>query len=803
MLNSKMECAALLSLLVVVLVSGCAGSDGGDGDGDGTQSNEVPFTSGLSVASVRAGDVFEFQLDANDPDGDSLSFDGEELPDWLTLDEATGLLSGTPENTDIGRYDAIILSVSDSHSRVFFPSFRIDVLPALLSRANFVSGGVVTPTGDGFENQGEITFDYDDGSSQTFAESDLVLEFNEDDELTSINGDVQLSGQLVPGLEIASETNAGIGLYFGSELNENDAINILLQDERQYYAFFIDTGIDINLSNPDGSNPESLSISTPASGTIVIIIDPYDPMNYRYAQTPFVGEFEAARSKNGLLPFVPILDHPQLDSFDGHRFDTGSFSLGIKVFDLLSFTGQQVTREPSFSDIDFEDPFASEVEFKTGINGQAEFEFSVFGFGLFSFSLAEASATVDVGFDRQSFAMQTVIAPDVTWAPDWFPFLPTTEVIGDFFVNGSGGLEASLAGSYISTIPSANVNGKIVVSQEQVTMSGEIIDRISMPVSITFSENRTEAVVGIDVSFESEINEGVSAGFDRAEQAVDDAVQQIEDAIADFEFEASLRGLRSAIPAIADTAIAKLNAIPTTLRSSVDTAVVNAIKDKTVCKTIVFTVCKDAKDYVNESTLGDEAGTSAQTEATTRIAPYIASFEDLKFRALQADDESLRIGLELALREVYDRRRVDESITVSVGLGTHKVSGVNFNFGTISHTVNVSENILTTEQANNILTAANNAHKIQESSDTVVSAESYLGEIPTKEIIAEVRTQVDEGIKQIPDVESVGYVVDHGVYTATVHLSDGSEHSVEFNVLSVDEAIIGITDLLATYVIEN
>ena len=785
-----------LGLLFAVFIYGCSGGD--------STTNEFPVISGSSAASVRAGDTFEFQPEASDPNGDSLGFSADNLPDWLTLDEATGHLSGTPETAEVGLYEEIVISVSDGQSTVSLQPFNIDVLPALLSRANFVAGGVVIPTDDGFESQGEITFDYDDGTSNTFAESDLVLAFNDDDELTSIEGDVQLNGQLVPGLEIASETNAGIGLYFGSELNENDAINILLKDERQYYAFFIDTGIDINLSNPDGSNPESVSISTPASGTIVIIIDPYDPMNYRYASIPFVGEYEAARSKNGLLPYVPVLDHPQLDSFDGHRFDTGSFSLGIKVFDLLSFTGQQVTKEPSFSDIDFQDPFASEIEFKTGINGQAEFAFSVFGFGLFSFSLAEASATVDVGFDRQSFAMQVVVAPDVTWAPNWFPFLPTTEVIGDFFVNGSGGLEASLAGSYISTIPSANVNGKIVVSQEQVTMSGEIIDRISLPVSITFSENRTEAVVGIDVSFDSEINEGVSAGFDRAEQAVDDAVQQIEDAIADFEFEVSLRGLRSAIPAIADTAIVKLNGIPTALRSSVDTAVVNAIKAKKVCvEKYGVKLCDDAKNYVNEGALGDTAGISAQSQATTSIEPYIASFEDLKLRAQQADDESLRIGLELALREVYDRRRFAESITVSVDLGTHKISFVSKDFGSISHTVTVSENILTTEQANNILTAANNAHKIQQSSDMVVSAESYLGEIPTKEIIAEVRTQVEEGIKQIPDVESVGYVVDHGVYTATVHLSDGSEHSVEFNVLSVDEAIIGITDLLATYVIEN
>lgn len=795
--------ATVLTILITLFINGCSGGTGGAGGSD-APNNEFPSISGLSVTFVRAGEYFEFQPDASDPDGDNLTFSAENLPDWLTLDETTGLISGTSEKLHIGQYDNIVISVSDSQSSVFLPAFRLEVLPPLLARENFVPSGILMPIGNGFKSMGEMTFDYGDGNTHTFEDSELELEFDDDNQLTSLNGDAQLSGQLVPGLEVDGQADAGIGMYFGRELNENDAINIRLKDERQYYAFFVDTGIDLNISNPGSSSSESLKISTPASGTIIIIIDPYDTMHYHYGQTPLVGEYGEAKSSSGLLPFVPSLDHPELDSFDGHRFQTGSFSVGIKVFDVLSFSGQRIIKEPSFSDIDFEDPFNSSVEFKTGFNGQAEFAFGVFGFGLFSFDIADASATLDIGFDRQSFAMQTVIAPDVAWAPTWFPFLPTTEVIGDFFVNGTGDLEASLAGSYLSTIPSANVKGKILVSKNQVTMTGELIDRIRLPISVTFLENRTETSIGIQIGFADEINDGISAGFDRAEQAVDDAVQQIEEAIEDYEFEVSLRGLRSAIPAIADTALAKLNAIPSTLRSTVDTAVVSAIKDTEVCEKIVFTVvCRDAKDHVDESKLGDTAGESAKTTATTRIAPYLAVFEELKLRAQQADDESLREALEQALRNAYDRRRFDESIKVTIVLGKHTIYGIEFDFGSISHTERVIENVLTTDQANNILTAANNAHKIQQTSDLIVSADSYLDEIPTKEAISKARTRVEQGSKQVPDVESVDYVVDDGLYTATVKLSDGTTHSVEFNVLSVDEAIVGITDLLAAYVIED
>ena len=55
-----------------------------------------------------------------DVDGDTLTYSGNFLPAWLSIDPATGLLSGTPSNSDVGSYDISItasdgqLSISDS-----------------------------------------------------------------------------------------------------------------------------------------------------------------------------------------------------------------------------------------------------------------------------------------------------------------------------------------------------------------------------------------------------------------------------------------------------------------------------------------------------------------------------------------------------------------------------------------------------------------------------------------------------------------------------------------------------------------
>src|SRR5690606_14042411 len=87
-------------------------------------------------------------------------------------------------------------------------------------------------------------------------------------------------------------------------------------------------------------------------------------------------------------------------------------------------------------------------------------------------------ATFDVGFDRQQLAMQTTIAPDVSWQPDWFPILPATSVVGNWFINGDGSFSGSLAGQYRSQLPAAAFGGKMMITPDAVTMSASIDDPV-------------------------------------------------------------------------------------------------------------------------------------------------------------------------------------------------------------------------------------------------------------------------------------------------------------------------------------
>jgi hypothetical protein len=90
--------------------------------------NSPPSLSGQPPQTALEGQPYTFTPAASDPDGDSLTFAAQRLPAWLNLDPATGRISGTPTAADVGRYDNIVLSVSDGLESSTLGPFAIDVI---------------------------------------------------------------------------------------------------------------------------------------------------------------------------------------------------------------------------------------------------------------------------------------------------------------------------------------------------------------------------------------------------------------------------------------------------------------------------------------------------------------------------------------------------------------------------------------------------------------------------------------------------------------------------------------------------
>ncbi|CAH9056592.1 hypothetical protein PSECIP111951_01492 [Pseudoalteromonas holothuriae] len=93
-----------------------------------TNVNDAPSITGTPNTKVSQNDTYSFTPQANDIDNDSLSFNVANAPSWLTLDSNSGLLSGVPQQQDVGTASGIVLSVSDGSVSVNLPAFSIEVV---------------------------------------------------------------------------------------------------------------------------------------------------------------------------------------------------------------------------------------------------------------------------------------------------------------------------------------------------------------------------------------------------------------------------------------------------------------------------------------------------------------------------------------------------------------------------------------------------------------------------------------------------------------------------------------------------
>ncbi len=123
--------------VVLVLVTGLAACGGGSSSDSAPvspppiSSNRPPVISGTPAGTVRVDEAYEFIPLASDPDGDTLSFSIQNLPAWMRFETASGRLTGTPADTNLGRHEGIVIVVSDGTATSTLNAFAVEVIPPL------------------------------------------------------------------------------------------------------------------------------------------------------------------------------------------------------------------------------------------------------------------------------------------------------------------------------------------------------------------------------------------------------------------------------------------------------------------------------------------------------------------------------------------------------------------------------------------------------------------------------------------------------------------------------------------------
>lgn len=797
----------LPGLLLAFLIAACGGGGGG-GDsappvgGNPIPPNNAPVISGSPDTSTEAGTTYSFTPTASDPDaGDRLTFSIENQPYWMQFDDTTGTLSGTPFAADIADYLDIRISVSDGSATASLSPFGIAVTPEKLGEANFVPKGTVTPTENGYNAVGTLDLSSSE-LVQSFENADLNLEFDEEGKLVSFYGTTDLPGNLDDRITVPAGIRAVVGMMTGKEISEDEDFGIQLVHDTNYFVFYLGADVEIVLTEQDPVDPDQTlqhTVTTPFAGELILITDPTDPMLYYFGGTPLLADYGSGHSASSQLPFIPELDFAGLDSFKGRTLENGAMGLGVKFVDFFTIGGTRVVKKHDLRDINWDDPLASDIEFRAGINGIFDFGLSVIGFGLLSFELVDGSATIDVGLDRQQMAMALRLAPDTSFLPDWVHVVPDAEIEGAASFNGNGDYAFELAGAWKSRLPEADVAGSMEIVNEGVTLTGSTSENgDTLAVSMEFLNNETIGRVGFPESYSESLTSDVSTALDNEIAKVEQALSELEEASENYEFEVSLRGLREALPPMMDTAINTLNGIPNTVYNDARAAAIDKIEN--TCKTVTidpgfglpsYDVTRCLEDVVNKNDIADSVASSARTRARENIVPYKEVMQDLKQRAQQADDEALREGLRQALLTAYENRTYSETIKI-----TRKIDAGVFDATYTMYNETYKKKVLSDAQASQVLTAHQNAHLIQESSDIMISAQEVFDALPLEETISQVKQEVQDGITAVPQPEGLGYRAFGDNYEAFVTI-DGADHVIDINVLKPSEVKDGVSDLLA------
>ncbi|HHX8284146.1 Ig-like domain-containing protein [Vibrio diabolicus] len=89
--------------------------------------NDAPVISGSPATQVNEDSTYLFTPQVSDVDSQAFTFSIVNKPSWASFDASTGTLSGTPDNGDVGKYQGIVISVSDGLTATTLNRFSIVV----------------------------------------------------------------------------------------------------------------------------------------------------------------------------------------------------------------------------------------------------------------------------------------------------------------------------------------------------------------------------------------------------------------------------------------------------------------------------------------------------------------------------------------------------------------------------------------------------------------------------------------------------------------------------------------------------
>jgi hypothetical protein len=237
-----------------------------------SNTNDAPTITSTPVTSATEEVQYIYDVEAADPDGDILTYSLSTYPSGMTIDSATGLITWTPTNSQVGANNVYIL-ISDGKGGTDTQSFMITVANAN-DAPTIISSPITTATEDQLYGYDVDATDVDVGDTLTYSltayPTGMMIDANQGViSWTPTNAQVGPN----PVTVVVSDENGGVDtqLFTITVSNVNDpptiiSVPIATATEDAQYTY------DVEATDVDVGGTLSFSLTTKPSGMTIDIV---------------------------------------------------------------------------------------------------------------------------------------------------------------------------------------------------------------------------------------------------------------------------------------------------------------------------------------------------------------------------------------------------------------------------------------------------------------------------------------------------------------------------------------------------
>ncbi len=151
------------------------------------EENNAPVITSIAVKNVDEGEAYTYDVQATDADSDTLIYSLTQKPNWMSINSATGLITGTAPFVGSDSPVNILVQVSDGTDTAT-QSFTLIVNDVSANNAPVITSTAVTEVNEGNSYSYTVTATDEDGDTLTYSLTQNPLGFTIDSVTGLVSG---------------------------------------------------------------------------------------------------------------------------------------------------------------------------------------------------------------------------------------------------------------------------------------------------------------------------------------------------------------------------------------------------------------------------------------------------------------------------------------------------------------------------------------------------------------------------------------------------------------------------------------